>query len=310
MMMDEKKKQKIDEIDSLYDAVLGHQTTHEFIDMLFEICKLRCVSPYNAMMVEFQKPGSLFVATPRRWARDFHRLPKAGARPLVILQPFGPIAFVYDYSDTEDDGSGYGIKEQELLEEFAHPFRTNDVIGEAAFQRMKASLLQEGILYGEESYGNLMGGCIGEANEKVFVYETKKSRYYVKASARINVNTQLSLTEKYATVLHELGHYFCGHLGQFSNKKIPERYGELSKETREFEAETAAWLCCKRLGIQTQTEDYLVDFVGKENKIPPIRLSAILTAAGKIESLLSTTDNIRRDIVIRESKETPASKAH
>lgn len=53
-----------------------------------------------------------------------------------------------------------------------------------------------------------------------------------------------------------------------------------------------------------------MDFVGKENKIPPIRLSAILTAAGKIESLLSTTDNIRRDIVIRESKETPASKAH
>lgn len=296
------KNQKVDEIDSLYDAVLGHQTSREFYHMLLEVCELRCVSPYNAMMIEFQKPGSLFVATPRRWAREFHRTPKAGARPLVVLRPFGPISFVYDYSDTEDDGSGRGIRKDELLKEFAHPFRTNDVINEATFERMKVSLLQEGILYGEESYGSLMGGCIGSANGKVLAYETKKARCYVKIAARITVDTHLSLTEKYTVVIHELGHYFCGHLGQFGNQRIPERPKQLTEETKEFEAETAAWLCCKRLGIQFDAEGYLADYLVDE-RIPPIKLSAILTAAGKIESLLRTTRQIRRDLIIRKAKD-------
>lgn len=298
--MDENRKQKIDEIDTLYDAVLGHQTSREFFDMLIEICKLRCVSPYNAMMVEFQKPGSLFVATPRRWMRDFHRLPKAGARPFVILRPFGPISFVYDYSDTEDDGSGKGIHKAELLAQFAQPFHTNDVISEADFRRMKASLLQEGIVYEEESYGNLQAGCIGDGNGSILIHENKRERTYVKIMARITVDSHLSTTEKYATVLHELGHYFCGHLGRFGNKKIPDRGGKLSQETKEFEAETTAWLCCKRLGIQHNSEEYLADYLGKDHKLPPIWISAILTAAGKIEALLRTTNQIHKELLIHE----------
>jgi hypothetical protein len=35
------------------------------------------------------------------WRERFGRKPKDGARPLLILWPFGPVALVYDIIDTE-----------------------------------------------------------------------------------------------------------------------------------------------------------------------------------------------------------------
>src|SRR6202008_3281666 len=40
-------------------------------------------------------------ASARDWRERFERFPKEGARPLLILWPFGPVALVYDVLDTE-----------------------------------------------------------------------------------------------------------------------------------------------------------------------------------------------------------------
>lgn len=43
----------------------------------------------------------------------FGRVPKEGARPLVILWPFGPIVLVYDVLDTEGDEPPEDVASQE-----------------------------------------------------------------------------------------------------------------------------------------------------------------------------------------------------
>jgi hypothetical protein len=51
-------------------------------------------------MIHTQMPGAHFVCTARRWQKDYRREIKIDARPIVILQPMGPVLFVFDVSDT------------------------------------------------------------------------------------------------------------------------------------------------------------------------------------------------------------------
>ena len=57
-------------------------------------------SPFNAMLIHTQMPGARFVATPKRWGQHYKRTIHPGARPITILQPKGPVLFVFDVSDT------------------------------------------------------------------------------------------------------------------------------------------------------------------------------------------------------------------
>jgi len=53
------------------------------------------------MLIHIQMPGAKFVAPPHRWLHEYGQRIKPGAHPLVILQPMGPVMFVFDVSDTE-----------------------------------------------------------------------------------------------------------------------------------------------------------------------------------------------------------------
>src|SRR5476649_677575 len=67
------------------------------------VVRLRNFAPFNAMLLHVQKPGLSYAASARDWRERFGRTPKEGARPLLILWPFGPVALVYDVQDTEGD---------------------------------------------------------------------------------------------------------------------------------------------------------------------------------------------------------------
>ena len=110
------ERRQTPELDQLYQQVLDYRSTKDFGAMLGAIAKFRSVAPYNAMLIHMQKPGSVYVASAADWENRFHRRIKPGARPLVILKPFGPIAFVFEYNDTEGDP---------LPEELVHPFHTS-----------------------------------------------------------------------------------------------------------------------------------------------------------------------------------------
>jgi hypothetical protein len=53
------------------------------------------------MLLQLQKPGLSYAASAHDWRERFDRKPIEGARPLLIMWPFGPVALVYDVQDTE-----------------------------------------------------------------------------------------------------------------------------------------------------------------------------------------------------------------
>ena len=74
----------------------------EAIQDLFDFTiRLRAFAPFNAMLLHIQKPGLTHAATARDWWTRFGRVPREGARPLLVLRAMGPVDFVFDILDTE-----------------------------------------------------------------------------------------------------------------------------------------------------------------------------------------------------------------
>ena len=92
---------------SLLDQLLAdsrlYTRSKDYKDLLDFVVRLRNFAPFNAMLLQIQKPGLSYAASAPDWCEHFSRTIKEGARPLLILWPFGPVAFVYDVLDTEGD---------------------------------------------------------------------------------------------------------------------------------------------------------------------------------------------------------------
>src|SRR6266568_6127195 len=84
----------------LIDSKLYSQSK-DYKDLLDFVVRLRNFAPFNAMLLQVQKPGLRYAASAHDWRERFGRKPKEGARPLLILWPFAPVALVYDVMDTE-----------------------------------------------------------------------------------------------------------------------------------------------------------------------------------------------------------------
>ena len=78
-----------------------YTSSKDYIELFDFAIRMRNLSPFNAMLVQIQKPGLIYVASAYDWQNRFERSVKNRARPLLILWPFGPIALVYDVDDTE-----------------------------------------------------------------------------------------------------------------------------------------------------------------------------------------------------------------
>src|SRR5688572_19904259 len=62
-----------------------YRTGKDYRDLLEFVVKLRNVAPFNAMLLQLQKPGLRFAASAHDWRERFGRTIKEGARPLLIL---------------------------------------------------------------------------------------------------------------------------------------------------------------------------------------------------------------------------------
>ena len=83
-------------LDQLLEDSKLYTESKDFKELLDFVVTLRNFAPFNAMLLQVQKPGLSYAASARDWRERFGCHPKEGARPLVILWPFGPVAFVYD----------------------------------------------------------------------------------------------------------------------------------------------------------------------------------------------------------------------
>lgn len=271
-------------LDELFTLARQYRTSSAYGELLKFVARFRSYSPFNAMLVRVQMPGATYVAPVGRWLRDYGRRTKATARPLVILQPMGPVMFVFDVSDTDpEDGA------PPLPPHVERPFEVRGGLVGYELTRTAENAKRDGIAVAERSAGSQSAGEIRTAEggrALDFLIKSHPEPQYVHVLLRYELllNSSHSTEVKYATVAHELGHLYCGHLGTPNRTWWPDRRG-LGKEVCEFEAESVCYLVCERLGIDNPSDEYLSGYLKGHAETPSISLDAVMTAAGLIERM-------------------------
>jgi hypothetical protein len=250
----------------LIDSQLYTQSK-DYKNLLDFVVRLRNFAPFNAMLLHVQKPGLNYAASARDWRNRFGRLPKEGARPLLILRPFGPVALVYDVMDTEGDS----------LPEDVSSFFAQGEIDEITLRSFVLLLKKKNIEWCWVDAGDRMAGSI-RVTQRAF--SDKEATQY-----RIHINRNHDPAVQFSTLAHELGHLFLGHLGSDRKLNVPKRPA-LGYQQKELEAESVTYLVCERNGVKSKSQIYLSNIVSAKMKVDQIDIYQIMRAAGQVESLL------------------------
>jgi len=207
--------------------------------------------------------------------------------------------FVFDVADTEP-----GPNALPLPSEVEKPFevRCGHVGKELGLTIENGK--RDGIRILLQKEGSKSAGFICKQDKKSIpsplLFQTGKDKDGEPIFATIPVRYNLVLNENlsreaiYATMVHELAHLYCGHLGTPNKKWWPDRRG-LTKEVFEFEAESTTYLLCRRLGIDNPSDWYLAGYRKQKQEIPKISLECIMKAGGLIEKMGQQKLKLRKD---------------
>ena len=283
-------------IDQLFQQAYAVEGLPAFDALLNFIARFNNLSAYNAMLVRVQRPGAAAVGSRRQW-QGVGRFIKPDAIPIVVLQPFGPVRYVFEMSDTEGD---------DIPGERASSLFAVGTVPQEQFDRTKAAAAKYGVVIEEAAnYGALLAGtaaAIMHFTEQLKA-TAKGGPYY-----RVKLNAKHDLPTRFATLAHELGHIYCGHQGGDVKGRWPNR-SRLTYPQRELEAEAVAWLVCQRTGVQSRSNEYLSKLVSEES-IAGISPYAIFEAANRVESRTAPGDRAgvkptRKKVIVKAK----ASKA-
>lgn len=254
-------------LDTLLDESRLYKTSADYFELLQFIARFRKIAPFNAMLLNIQKPGLKHAASVKDWKNEFGRWPKENARPLLVLIPFGPVTFLYDMLDTEG----------RELPENAFSFPAKGPVTQNEIYSYFVTLEKKGIHCEHFDGGDNNAGSIVFVRREV---TPKEQNIY-----KLLVNQNHKPAIQFVTLIHELAHLFLGHQGPSKELKIKERpYPDYTQ--RELEAESVAYLVCSRVGVKSKSETYLTNFVSENTTIENLDIYAVTKAAGQIESLL------------------------
>ncbi len=272
-------------LDELFLLARHYSRSDKFLELMQFVASFKRYSAFNAMMVHIQMPGARYVLPAKRWLKEYGRLPVVDAQPLIMLQPMSPIMFGFDVSQTEGQALPHG---------FDDPFKALGHLDHGRFERTIANAKRDGVMVTLKSLGSTLGGYVRDAanpSHRFGVALLGSTRQQMAVDDRqmdvvadITLNANLSELTNFATLTHELGHLYCGHVGTPNPKWWPDRR-TLDRNTREFEAESVSYLVCHRAGVETPAAEYLHGYLHANAEVPKISLDAVFKAAQRIESM-------------------------
>jgi len=252
------------EINDLFRKIFKTKNSDDFIKFLKFIRRFRNRSPFNNALVFAQNPDCYYWATAKEWEK-FGRYVKKDAKPMVVLQPFSPIVFVYDYKDTE----GKEITYEKILYWFEENERLH-------FDR---KIINRTIEYLEEKEGiRVIFLEKGELTARHI--DLDNALGYVSSDKEIVLHPRYSeeryQTELYAVLVHEMAHYYLEHLKD-------REY--LNRNINEIEAELTSWIVFTLFGIEKRSEEYLAFWLRDQKDLEKIDMSRILTVSWIIRNI-------------------------
>jgi len=259
-------------IDALFHDAIQARGVHVFDEFLEFVRRFNRFSAFNAMLIETQRPGATAVGFRDQWLAIGRRI-KPGAVPIAILWPFAPVRWVYELNDT------YG---RDVPPHTSDPFAVLGSPPGASWSATLQAADRRGIRVeltdrrGNRSAG--LAGVLHSMGDSTTLSSKGRKHHWL-----VLVNEQLDVGARFATLAHELGHIYCGHLGAHPEGFWPDRSGILNLAQREMEAEAVAYLVCKRFGLEIRAAEYLKHHVTPENLLA-VSKRLVIEATNRIEA--------------------------
>ena len=224
-------------------------------DLLDQVAAVTGRKLFNALLAVLQMPHATMLCSAADWERKWWRRVKPEERPLVLLFPFGPVEFVFDVSQTE------ATDRSRPLPLDATPFAMDGWSdAREVVARLISSAEEIGVKVVTARQGANLAGKIGrvDGSDTMRLPPKMGSDEPRRVSVRwiVALNLSHSPTEQLATLAHELGHLFCGHVGADQGDGWPSR-DVREHMTRELEAESVAHLVFKRIAPGLELPQYL-----------------------------------------------------
>lgn len=263
-------------LDHLLEDSRLYKSSQDYLDLLEFIARMRNFAPFNALLLQIQKPGLQFAASKHDWRELFHAEVKEDARPLLILWPFGPVALVYDVVDLVSGN----------IPVDAQAFVAKGAITEGCIAAFIKRMTAKNITVDITDAGDGKAGSIQMT--KVPIDKDTRGFYKMK------INGNHTPAVRFVTIAHELAHLFLGHQGEDKKWGVNDRR-RCTDTQRELEAETVAFLVAKRNGVESRSETYLASYVRDNPTIDDLDFYQITRAAGQIETLLGIAAHTQFD---------------
>ena len=251
-------------IDQLIAATKLYDSSEAIQELFAFTVRLREFAPFNAMLLHIQKPGLTHAASAHDWWHRFGRVPKKGARPLLVLRMKGPVDFVFDVQDTE--GKDLPVD--------AFSFPTFGDLSDNRFAEFMRAVGKEKIDLvpldagdGQAGWIRLLARAKNDKGKNVY---------------QLAYNRNHAAPTRFVTVAHELAHLYLGHLGADNGRRVPDRR-DTPHALMEVEAEMAAYLVAMRNGLTPRSESYLSNYKGA---FEDLNLYAVTRTANAVETAM------------------------
>lgn len=130
-------------------------------------------------------------------------------------------------------------------------------------------------------------GLAGNITAMAIEAESRSTDKKQRPCYRLRINSMHDQNVHFSTLVHELAHLYLGHLGSDAYLNIPDR-SLLEHRERELEAESLAYVVCRRAGVQCDPESYLANYIRVGNPCDGIDIYSVMRTAGALEGLLGT----------------------
>ena len=253
-------------------------------DLLDQVAAIPGRKLFNALLAVLQMPHATMLCSAADWGGRWGRRVKPEERPLVLLFPFGPVEFVFDVSQTE------ATDRSRPLPIDASPFAMDGWSdAREIVARLISSAEEIGVRVVTARQGTALAGKIrrvhGSDTMRLPSEGGSEERRQVSVRWIVALNVSHSPTEQLATLAHELGHLFCGHVGADQGDLWPNR-DVRQHAPREFEAESVARLVFRRIAPGLELPPYLDHIIARDAPVPDQGWTYVAQAADRLLEML------------------------
>ena len=230
--------------DMLEQGLETYATSDKYRDLLKTMSKFHNYSAQNCLLILAQQPDASFVAGFDSWKRNFNRYVKKDSKSIMIKSPC-------TYTQKNEDGT----EKERLGFKASYVFDiscTAPISGKPPVQ-----IGVENLSGSVQNYSDFLL-CLTTCADIPIRYEKIKGKanglYTEEDHPHIIISDSLSEIQTVKTLIHEIAHSRL-----HSSKSTEKSEKKKTRDQRELEAESVAYIVCSHFGIDTS--DYSFPYI-------------------------------------------------